>query len=249
MQEVIQKTARTISISIIRFPKQENKVASTTTTSIFALLLCLVALLLLPSPSQCTDPDPLQDVCVADMKATPSVNGFPCKPTAMVTAADFISDALLRPGNTNNVFKSKVTQGNAIAFPGLNTLGIALNRVDFAPAGLNPPHSHPRATETGIVLEGKFLIGFVTTNNTLFSNVVHPGQMFVFPRGLVHFQRNLGEGKGLILTAFNSQNGGVDVLPTTLFASNPPIPDFVLSQAFQINDKLVEQIRGGLANA
>nr|QCO76338.1 germin-like protein [Tamarix hispida] len=223
--------------------------ASPTTTYTLALLLCLATLWVMPLPSHCADPDPLQDFCVADMKATPPVSGFPCKPADMVAAADFISDALLRPGNTDNVFKSAVTQGNAVTFPGLNTLGIALNRVDFAVAGLNPPHSHPRATEAGFVLEGKFLIGFVTSNNTLFSNVVHPGQMFVFPRGLVHFQRNIGKGKGLILTAFNSQNAGVDIIPTTLFASNPPIPDFVLSQTFQINDKLVEEIRGGLANA
>nr|DAD47380.1 TPA_asm: hypothetical protein HUJ06_017317 [Nelumbo nucifera] len=31
--------------------------------------------------------------------------------------------------------------------PGLNTLGISLVRIDYAPYGLNPPHTHPRATE------------------------------------------------------------------------------------------------------
>ncbi|CAB4269043.1 unnamed protein product [Prunus armeniaca] len=32
-------------------------------------------------------------------------------------------------------------------YAGLNTLGISLTRIDFAPNGLNPPHTHPRASE------------------------------------------------------------------------------------------------------
>ncbi|GLT55214.1 hypothetical protein SLA2020_283570 [Shorea laevis] len=40
------------------------------------------------------------------------------------------------------------------SYAGLNTLGISLARIDFAPYGLNPPHIHPRATEILVVLEG-----------------------------------------------------------------------------------------------
>ncbi|PQQ21366.1 protein ROOT HAIR DEFECTIVE 3 homolog 1-like [Prunus yedoensis var. nudiflora] len=35
---------------------------------------------------------------------------------------------------------------------------------DFAPNGLNPPHTHPRTTEILVVLEGKLYVGFVTSN-------------------------------------------------------------------------------------
>ncbi|WZZ19648.1 hypothetical protein YC2023_112737 [Brassica napus] len=31
--------------------------------------------------------------------------------------------------------------------PGLNTLSVSLARIDYAPGGLNPPHTHPRTTE------------------------------------------------------------------------------------------------------
>ncbi|PQQ04602.1 germin-like protein subfamily 1 member 13 [Prunus yedoensis var. nudiflora] len=41
---------------------------------------------------------------------------------------------------------------------------IRLVRIDFAPNGLNPPHTHPRATEILVVLEGKLYVGFVTSN-------------------------------------------------------------------------------------
>ncbi|XWS64821.1 hypothetical protein CRYUN_Cryun05aG0037100 [Craigia yunnanensis] len=48
---------------------------------------------------------------------------------------------------------------------GLNTLGISLARIDYAPyGGLNPPHTHTRATEILVVLEGTLYVGFVTSN-------------------------------------------------------------------------------------
>ncbi|GLU12274.1 hypothetical protein SLE2022_289680 [Rubroshorea leprosula] len=103
-----------------------------------------------------------------------------------------------------------------------------MNRVDFAPGGVNPPHSHPRSTESGIVIKGKLLVGFVATDNKFYSKVLTRGQMFVIPRGLVHFQQNVGKGKALTFTAFNSQLPGAVVLPKTIFAANPSIPEEVL---------------------
>ncbi|RVW25747.1 putative germin-like protein 2-1 [Vitis vinifera] len=81
-----------------------------------------------------SDPSPLQDFCVAvnDTKTT----------------------GLRVPGNTSNKVGSMVTPANVAQIPGLNTLGISLARVDYAPYGLNPPHTHPRATEILTVLEG-----------------------------------------------------------------------------------------------
>ncbi|KAB1207179.1 Germin-like protein subfamily 1 member 20 [Morella rubra] len=47
---------------------------------------------------------------------------------------------------------------------GLNTLDISLARIDFAPYGLNPPHTHPRGIEIIVVAEGTLYGGFVTSN-------------------------------------------------------------------------------------
>ncbi|KAJ8748060.1 hypothetical protein K2173_012639 [Erythroxylum novogranatense] len=141
------------------------------------------------------------------------------------------------------MFGWSVTAANVLAFPGLNTLGISMNRVDFAPGGLNPPHSHPRASETGVVIKGKLLVGFVTTSNVFHSKVLTEGQMFVVPRGLVHFQINVGKGKALLFTAFNSQLPGSAVAATTLFASKPSIPNEVLTKAFQVDDDVIKNIK------
>ncbi|KAF8408004.1 hypothetical protein HHK36_007144 [Tetracentron sinense] len=126
---------------------------------------------LLPSACRCADVDPLEDLCVANLKASISVNGFPCKPVSEVKSDNFFFDGLSKEGNTTNVFGSNVTAGNVLVFLGLNTLGNSINRVDFTPGGVNPPHIHPRATETGVIIKGRLLVWFVITSNVLHSKV------------------------------------------------------------------------------
>ncbi|KAF3437132.1 hypothetical protein FNV43_RR19885 [Rhamnella rubrinervis] len=216
---------------------------ASSSSSPYQLLFSLTVLLLLPLSSLSADPDPLQDFCVANLNATISVNGFPCKPISEVTSEDFFFSGLMNEGNTSNAFGSAVTLGNVLEFPGLNTLGISMNRVDFAPGGINPPHSHPRATESGVVIEGNLLVGFVTTNNVYYYKILSAGQMFVIPRGLVHFQKNVGEGKAHTFTAFNSHFPGAVIFSTTLFASTPSIPNEVLTQTFQVEEEVIKSIK------
>ncbi|KAF8408003.1 hypothetical protein HHK36_007143 [Tetracentron sinense] len=212
----------------------------------FFMILFLIVLL--PSACRCADPDPLQDICVANLNASISVNGFPCKPLFEVKSDDFFFDGLRNEGNTTNVFGSKVTSANVLDFPGLNTLGISMSRVDLAHGGINPPHSHPHASQIGVIIKGKVLVGFVTTANVFYSKVLKAGDIFVIPRGLVHFELNVGKGKALFLPAFNSQLPGIEILATTLFASTPPIPNDVLTKGFLIDAKVISDIRSKLGS-
>ena len=193
-----------------------------------------------------SDPDPLQDFCVADLTSDVVVNGFPCKPAAQVTVWDFWSSLLTKPGNTNNIYKFAVTPAFVQEFPGLNTQGLSAVRLDFAEGGLNPPHIHPRASEILLVLKGELYVGFVSTNganNTLFTTTVKAGELFVFPRGLIHFQLNVGKGPVLAFGALNSQNPGVQIIAPALFGAEPPINDEVLEIGFQISQSEVDTIR------
>ncbi|XP_057780711.1 germin-like protein 1-1 [Salvia miltiorrhiza] len=214
-----------------------------TLTLTLTLTLSTLILLSSPPPSLASDPDPLQDFCIADLRAPISVNGFPCKPSPNVTSDDFFFDGLAREGDTYNSNGSSVVYGNVLAFPALNTLGISMNRVDVAPGGLNPPHSHPRATEAGIVVQGKLLVGMITTSNVLYAKNVTAGEMFVIPRGLVHFQMNVGNETALIYAAFNSHLPGSVFVASNLFGARPPVPDDVLTKAFQVEQRLIAQIR------
>ncbi|KAK1281954.1 Germin-like protein subfamily T member 1 [Acorus calamus] len=213
------------------------------------LVLFMILSMALQAPlALCADPDPLQDFCIADLaKTSTPINGFPCKPASNVTASDFIFNGLAMEGNTTNPFGSKVTPGDVLAFPGLNTLGVSMNRVDLAPGGLNPPHHHPRATELDIVVKGEVLVGFISSGNVYFSSVLREGQMFVIPRGMIHFQMNVGKEKGLVITTFNSQLPGAVVAPLALFAAKPAVPNEVLTKALQVDESVVQLIKSKFA--
>lgn len=175
------------------------------------------------------------------------MNGFACKPEANVTETDFFFDGIAKPGVVNNSVGSLVTGANVEKIPGLNTLGVSLARIDYAPDGLNPPHTHPRATEMVFVLEGQLDVGFITTANKLVSKTIKQGEIFVFPRGLVHFQKNNADKQASVISAFNSQLPGTQSIAMTLFTATPPVPDNVLTKAFQVGTKEIEKIKSRLA--
>ncbi|EYU35377.1 hypothetical protein MIMGU_mgv1a023953mg [Erythranthe guttata] len=205
----------------------------------------MVAVILATFSTVSADPDSLQDICVADLASPVKVNGFACKTN--VTADDFFFAGLANAGATNNTVGSIVTAANVQRIPGLNTLGISLGRIDYAPFGLNPPHVHPRATEAVFVLEGELDVGFITTANILYSKTIKKGEVFVFPKGLVHFQKNNRNSTASVIVAFNSQLAGTQSIATTLFGAAPPVPDNVLSKAFQIDVEDVVKIKSKFA--
>ncbi|XP_020238182.1 germin-like protein subfamily 1 member 7 [Cajanus cajan] len=190
------------------------------------------------------DPSPLQDFCVAVKEIDGVfVNGKFCKDPKLVKAEDFFEH--VDPANTNNPLGSQVTPVFVDQLPGLNTLGIALARIDFAPKGLNPPHTHPRATEILIVLEGTLYVGFVSSNqdgNRLFTKVLNKGDVFVFPIGLIHFQLNVGYGNAVAIAGLSSQNPGTIIIANALLKATPPISGEVLTKAFQIDQNTLDYL-------
>ncbi|KAJ4975778.1 hypothetical protein NE237_000884 [Protea cynaroides] len=177
------------------------------------------------------------------------VNGKLCKDPKLTTADDFFFTGLNIPRKPSNPVGSQVTPVFVDQLPGLNTLGVALARIDFAPYGLNPPHTHPRATEILTVLEGSLYVGFVTSDPDyrLVSKVLNKGDVFVFPIGLIHFQQNVGQVSAVAISGFGSQNPGLIVVGNSIFGSKPPISDDVLAKAFQVDKKVVDQIQAKFA--
>ncbi|XP_024540815.1 rhicadhesin receptor-like [Selaginella moellendorffii] len=208
------------------------------------ILAFLLAMTIAPTPILAADEDMLQDVCVAD-NTSATINGVGCKPFAAVVAEDFKSGVLKNPGNTDNKLGAIVTAANVGNFSGLNTLGVSFARLDYAPGGVNPPHVHPRGTELLFLVEGKLYVGFVTTapQNKLFAQTIYPGELFVFPRGLIHFQINIDKEPAVAVAGFNSQNPGVSQVAKAVFDSDPPILDDVIERAFQIDAHLLQKLR------
>ncbi|KAF8775077.1 hypothetical protein HU200_005129 [Digitaria exilis] len=212
-----------------------------------SFFLLAVFLALASSIAFSSDPSLLQDFCVADKLSPVKVNGLVCKDPMEVNADDFFKQAYLdKPRDTTkSMVGSAVTLINAMELPGLNTLGISLARIDYAPFGENPPHTHPRATEILTVLEGTLYVGFVTSNpNKLFAKVLNKGDVFVFPQGLIHFQFNPIHDKPTVaIAALSSQNPGVITIANAVFGSKPPISDDVLAKAFQVEKGTIDWLQ------
>ncbi|KAK0599199.1 hypothetical protein LWI29_003156 [Acer saccharum] len=208
-------------------------------------LLAFVLMALASSLASAYDPSPLQDYCVAinDTKTAIFVNGRFCKDPRVATADDFTFSGLNTPSATNNLLGANATLLTADNFPGLNTLGMAIARADFAPGGVIPPHIHPRGTELVLVQKGTFYVGFVDSNNTLFGKILYPGDVFVIPQGLNHFQVNIGKTDGVIFASFNSQNPGVITLANSIFGTKPPIDPYALARAFRLDVNAVKQLQ------
>ncbi|CAN1233668.1 Germin-like protein subfamily 1 member 13 [Linum perenne] len=182
------------------------------------------------------DPSILQDFCVAVKDHTSPVNGKFCKDPMQAKADDFSFKGLNVPRDTSNQVGSNVTLLNVDQIPGLNTLGISLARLDYAPnGGLNPPHIHPRT----------LYVGFVTSNpdNRLISKVLYPGDVFVFPIGLIHFQFNVDKAPAVAFAGLSSQNPGVITIANAVFGSNPPVNADVLTKAFQLDKDIVADLQ------
>jgi quercetin dioxygenase-like cupin family protein len=211
------------------------------------LLFAFVALgLLATTVVIAADSDPINDFCVADLTSKILFNGLVCKDPATVTGADFAFTGLEKAGDTNNSIGVGITPGFAgVNFPALNTQGLSVARVDYAVGGLLVPHTHPRATELLYVIQGELYVGFVDTNDKFYPTVIRKGDVYVFPRGLVHFQFNIGKSPAVALGVLNSQNPGVQLMANALFGAQPPIMDAVLAKAFIIPTSEVEIIKKG----
>jgi hypothetical protein len=73
--------------------------------------------------------------------------------------------------------------------------------------------------------------------------MLNAGDVFVFPKALVHFQLNVGVGAAVGRTGRRSQNPRVQQVGLALFASNPPVNDMVLEKAFGLNQTDLQNIR------
>ncbi|CAI0406500.1 unnamed protein product [Linum tenue] len=156
--------------------------------------LDFVALALCSTLSLTTEPANLQDFCVADGNTNTRMNGFAYKDPAMVQASDFSFSGLHIPGSTANAVGFRVTPVFVTQIPGHNTLGISIGTLE---------------------------VGFVTSNpeNCHITKVLKKGDVFVFPVGLVHYQRNIGYGHVVDIVALSSQNPGVIIVANAVFAN------------------------------
>ncbi|KAI9107668.1 hypothetical protein K1719_021331 [Acacia pycnantha] len=139
-----------------------------------------------------------------------------------------------------------VTKASMKEFHVLNGQSVSYAALNFPADSINPPHTHPRSAELLLVARGTLQVGFVDTTNKLFTSTLEEGDMFLFPKGLVHFQHNAANNRtALALSAFGSANPGTVSIPTTLF--NSTIDDNVLALAFRTDVATIRTLKKGFS--
>ncbi|PKA63016.1 Germin-like protein 9-3 [Apostasia shenzhenica] len=134
-----------------------------------------------------------------------------------------------------------VTKASQIEFPALIGQSVSYAVLQFGPFSVNTPHIHPRSAELLLVLQGTLYVGFIDTSNKLFSKLLLAGDLFVFPKGLVHYQYNHDpKYSAIAISAFGSADAGIVSLPKTIFRSG--IDRLVLAQSFKVDAGVIDQL-------
>lgn len=189
----------------------------------------------------------VQDFCVADLKASDTPAGYPCKSAATVTADDFAFSGLSEPGNITNIINAAVTPAFVGQFPGVNGLGISAARLDLGPSGVIPLHTHPGASELLVVKSGHITAGFISSASAVYIKTLKKGDIMVFPQGLLHFQVTAGKRGAVGFAIFSSANPGLQILDFALFASNFSTP--LIAQTTFLDPVLVKKLKSVLGGS
>ncbi|XP_009617434.1 germin-like protein 9-3 [Nicotiana tabacum] len=137
-----------------------------------------------------------------------------------------------------------VTKASLAEFPALNGQSVSLAILQFPPGAVNPPHTHPRASELLFLVQGVLEVGFIDTKNVLYTQKLRAGDMFIFPKGLVHYQYNRNHYKQAVaISAFGSATAGTVSLPLSIFGND--IDDIVLSKSLKTDVGIIEKIKAG----
>ncbi|KAK1421187.1 hypothetical protein QVD17_23349 [Tagetes erecta] len=147
----------------------------------------------------------------------------------------------------NSTYPAKFTviKASLHEFPGLLGQSVSYAILEFPVGSINPLHIHPRATELLFVIAGSLQVGFVDTNKTLYSQKLETGDMFVFPKGLVHFQYNSNTTEpALAVSAFGSASAGTQSIANSVF--NSTIYEGILATSFKTTADIIEKIESGL---
>ncbi|OVA06041.1 Germin [Macleaya cordata] len=140
----------------------------------------------------------------------------------------------------------KVLKASMAEFPALLGQSVSYAVLEFPVGSVNPPHTHPRSAELLFLLGGTLEVGFVDTTNKLYTQTLQAGDLFVFPKGLVHYQYNVDpQDSSFAISAFGSANAGTVSVPASVFTTG--IDDGILAKSFKTDVATIQAIKAGLA--
>ncbi|KAJ6452498.1 RmlC-like cupin domain-containing protein [Mycena sanguinolenta] len=133
-------------------------------------------------------------------------------------------------------------------FPILEELGISGAVSLVEPCGLNIPHSHPRASEILVVVEGIMDTGFVQENgfNTAIQTSLGQYQATVFPMGSIHYLYNPTCSPAVFVAALNNEDPGRSDIATSYWMLPSEVVDAALGFPETIGASTIDAWRSHL---
>ncbi|KAJ1289004.1 hypothetical protein BS78_02G132800 [Paspalum vaginatum] len=196
-------------------------------------LYCSVVLVhQLPRCAHAGDPDILTDFVLPPGTDPSKING-----------SFFAYTGLVSGSTGDNAAKLSVSKATGAEFPAMQGQSVSYAALVYGPGTANPPHIHPRASELLLVVQGTLSVGLVDAarDGAVHAATLQAGDMFVFPKGMVHFQINNGSDVARAFSAFGSASPGTISLPSTLFETG--IDDAVLEKSFHTDQATVEELK------
>lgn len=96
-----------------------------------------------------------------------------------------------------------------------------------------------------MVIKGRVEVGLVDLSNKGYIQVLEEGDVFVFPKGLVHYQYNFDEDKpAMAIAAFGSTSAGTFGIPMNVFGGG--LRDEILAMSFKTDVESIRKIKHGL---
>ncbi|XP_042447915.1 germin-like protein 9-3 [Zingiber officinale] len=175
------------------------------------------------------------------------ISDFILPPNVTAVDGSFFTYTGLRPVvNSPPGASFSVSKAAAAEFPAVLGQSVSLAVLKYPAGSVNPPHTHPRSAELLFLVQGYLEVGFVDTGNNLYTQALQPGDVFVFPKGLIHYQYCNSGSAAVAVSAFGSANAGTVSVPKTVFASG--VDDEVLAKSFKTDVATIQKLKAGLAN-
>nr|XP_011469559.1 PREDICTED: putative germin-like protein 9-2 [Fragaria vesca subsp. vesca] len=139
------------------------------------------------------------------------------------------------------------TKASMDEFPALKGQSVSYAMLQFPPNTIFPPHTRLDSAGLMLVLTGSLEVGLIDSKNVLYIKKLQAGDMFVFPKGLIHYQYNADPNlPATAIASFGSASARSVAVPDSIFTSG--IREAVLAKSFKTDISTVRKIRAGLKN-
>jgi len=137
-----------------------------------------------------------------------------------------------------------ITTANIASMPATEMTGSSMAIGVMGPCGFATPHSHPRANELNLIIEGTLQSTMTLENSARTINqTMTKLQMTIFPQGSMHMEINPACTNATFVSAFTSNDAGVQQTAQTFMDFGDQILTSAMGGAMTVDGKDIDTFR------